>query len=120
MPLHVLLLAPSRRAASETFIRANLRGLPFRKTAVFGDERPLNRPLAFAHGLAVLLSKALTVLGLLRLASLPAACTTWLLLQRHRPDVMLVDFGFHAVRVMEAAAWSGVPLVVHLMGFSLA
>ena len=116
MPLHVLLLAPSRRAASETFIRANLRGLPFRKTAVFGDERPLNRPLAFAHGLAVLLSKALTVLGLLRLASLPAACTTWLLLQRHRPDVMLVDFGFHAVRVMEAAAWSGVPLVVHFRG----
>ena len=116
MPLHVLLLAPSRRAASETFIRANLRGLPFRKTAVFGDERPLGRPLAFAHGLAVLLSKALTVLGLLRLASLPAACTTWLLLQRHRPDVMLVDFGFHAVRVMEAAAWSGVPLVVHFRG----
>ena len=116
MMLHVLVLAPTRRAASETFIRANISGLPFRKTAAFGDERPLHRPLAFLHGWAVLLSKALTQLGLLRLASLPAACTTRLLLWRHQPDVVLVDFGFHAVRVMEAAAWSATPLVVHFRG----
>ena len=116
MTLHVLVLAPTRRAASETFIRANIAGLPFRKTAAFGDERPLHRPLAFLHGWAVLLSKALTQLGLLRLASLPAACTTRLLLWRHQPDVVLVDFGFHAVRVMEAAAWSATPLVVHFRG----
>ena len=116
MMLHVLVLAPTRRAASETFIRANISGLPFRKTAAFGDERPLHRPLAFLHGWAVLLSKALTRLGLLRLASLPAACTTRLLLWRHQPDVVLVDFGFHAVRVMEAAAWSATPLVVHFRG----
>ena len=64
MMLHVLVLAPTRRAASETFIRANIAGLPFRKTAVFGDERPLQRPLALLHGWAVLLSKALTQLGL--------------------------------------------------------
>ena len=116
MMLHVLVLAPTRRAASETFIRANISGLPFRKTAAFGDERPLHRPLAFLHGWAVLLSKALTQLGLLRLASLPAACTTRLLLWRHQPDVVLVDFGFHAVRVMEAATWSATPLVVHFRG----
>ncbi|MBA4733732.1 MAG: glycosyltransferase [Synechococcus sp.] len=116
MMLHVLVLAPTRRAASETFIRANISGLPFRKTAAFGDERPLHRPLACLHGWAVLLSKALTRLGLLRLASLPAACTTRLLLWRHQPDVVLVDFGFHAVRVMEAAAWSATPLVVHFRG----
>ena len=116
MALHVLVMAPTRRAASETFIRANLAGLPFRKTAVFGDERPMHRPLAFVHGLAVLLSKAFTRLGWLRLASLPASCTTWMLLLRHRPDVVLVDFGFHAVRVMEATAWSAVPLVVHFRG----
>lgn len=116
MTLHVLVLAPTRRAASETFIRANIAGLPFRKTAVFGDERPLQRPLALLHGWAILLSKALTQLGLLRLASLPAACTTSLLLLRHQPDVILVDFGFHAVRVMEAAAWWRTPLVVHFRG----
>ena len=116
MMLHVLVLAPTRRAASETFIRANISGLPFRKTAAFGDERPLHRPLACMHGWAVLLSKALTRLGLLRLASLPAACTTRLLLWRHQPDVILVDFGFHAVRLMEAAAWSATPLVVHFRG----
>ena len=116
MALHVLVMAPTRRAASETFIRANLAGLPFRKTAVFGDERPLNRPLALVHGLAVVLSKVLTRLGWLRLASLPASCTTWMLLLRHRPDVVLVDFGFHAVRVMEATSWCSVPLVVHFRG----
>lgn len=116
MALHVLVMAPTRRAISETFIRANLAGLPFSKTAVFGDELPLRKPLACMHGLAVILSKAFTRLGWLSLASLPAACTTWLLLQRHRPDVVLVDFGFHAVRVMEATAWSPVPLVVHFRG----
>ena len=116
MDLHVFVMAPTRRAVSETFIRANLAGLPFRKTAVFGDERPLRKPLACIHGLAVILSKVFTRLGWLKVASLPAACTTWLLLQRHRPDVVLVDFGFHAVRVMEASAWSSVPLVVHFRG----
>ena len=116
MTLHVLVLAPARRAASETFIRSNLAGLPFRKTAYFGDERPLLHPLQALYGGSVLISKLLTSLGWLRLASLPASVVTWLLIFRHRPDAVLVDFGFHAVRVMEAAAWTGVPLVVHFRG----
>ncbi|GIS13426.1 MAG: hypothetical protein CM15mP116_00090 [Synechococcus sp.] len=32
--------APTRRAASETFVRANLAGLPFEVQAYFGDEYP--------------------------------------------------------------------------------
>ena len=32
--------------------------------------------------------------------------------------MILVEFGFHAVRVMDAARWSGVPLVVHFWGTS--
>ncbi|WP_216901858.1 glycosyltransferase [Synechococcus sp. CCY 9618] len=114
--LRLLVLAPSRRAATETFVRANLQRLPFDTIACFGDERPWRQPLRLAYGLAILLSKALTRLGLLRLATLPGSLVAWLLIRRHRPDVVMVEFGFHAVRVMEAAAWSGVPLVVHFRG----
>lgn len=114
--LRVLLLAPSRRAASETFIRANLARLPLSITACFGDERPLDDPLRLLYGSAILTSKLLTRLGLLRAATLPASLVTWLLIRRHQPDLVMVEFGFEAVRVMEAAAWTGRPLVVHFRG----
>ena len=44
-PPTLLVFAPTRRAASETFIRANLRGLPFWVHAYFGYERPAMQPL---------------------------------------------------------------------------
>ena len=112
----LLMLAPTRRAVSETFIRANVEGLPFQVSALFGDERPLRRPIALAYGLAILLSKVLTRMRLLRLAEMPAACVIWWVIGRQRPDAVLVDFGFEAVRVMEACAWRQVPLVVHFRG----
>jgi glycosyltransferase involved in cell wall biosynthesis len=109
-------LAPTRRATTETFVRANLEGLPFETVAFFGDERPLTSPLRCAYGSAVLVSKALTWLGLLRAATVLPSLVALILIRRVRPDVVLVEFGFHAVRVMEAAAWSRVPLVVHFRG----
>ena len=115
----LLVFAPTRRAASETFVRANLAGLPFVVHAYFGDELPLGKPARVAYGLAVLLSKTFTRLGLLQLAGWPAAVVARLLIARHRPDLVLAEFGFHAVRVMEAARWAGVPLVVHFRGSDL-
>lgn len=112
----LLVLAPTRRATTETFVRANLAGLAFDTVAVFGDERPLGSPSRCAYGLAVLVSKILTRLGLLRAATVLPSLVAWLLIRRVRPDVVLVEFGFHAVRMMEAAAWSDVPLVVHFRG----
>ena len=112
----VLVLAPTARAASETFIRANLSGLSLALTAYFGDERPLKAPWRLAYGSSILLSKLFTRLHWLRLAGLPAACVALALIRRHQPDVVMVEFGFEAVRVMEACAWSGVPLVVHFRG----
>jgi glycosyltransferase involved in cell wall biosynthesis len=116
MTLTLMVFAPTRRAATETFVRANLEGLPFRTIAYFGDECPLDKPDRLAYGLAILCSKVLTRLRLLQLASLPGSLVAWWLIRCHRPDVMLAEFGFHAVRVMEASAWSGVPLVVHFRG----
>ncbi|MEB3169438.1 MAG: glycosyltransferase [Synechococcaceae cyanobacterium] len=115
-PLRVLVLAPTRRATTETFVRANLARLPFETVAYFGDERPLRDPLRLSYGLSILLSKGFTRLRLLRLATLPGSLVCRLLIRHHRPDVLMVEFGFHAVRVMEAAAWSQVPLVVHFRG----
>ena len=116
MTLTLLVFAPTRRAATETFVRANLEGLPFRTIAYFGDERPWAQPDRLAYGLAILVSKVLTRLRLLRLATLPGSVVALLLVRWHRPDVLLAEFGFHAVRVMEVAAWSGRPLVVHFRG----
>lgn len=115
-PDRLLVLAPTRRAASETFIRANLEGLPFATTAFFGDERPLRSPWRLVYGTAILLSKLLTRLRCPWLATWPASWVTWALIHRCRPDAVLVEFGFEAVRVMEACAWTGVPLVVHFRG----
>ncbi|MGC6482627.1 MAG: glycosyltransferase [Synechococcus sp.] len=115
----LLVFAPTRRAASETFVRANLAGLPFEVQAYFGDERPWNQPARLAYGLAVLLSKVCTRLGLYRLAGWPAAVVARGLIARHQPDLVLAEFGFHAVRVMEAAPVMAVPLVVHFRGSDL-
>jgi glycosyltransferase involved in cell wall biosynthesis len=112
----LLVFAPSLRATSETFIRANLAGLPMCCTAYCGDEWPIHRPLQCLYATAIVFSKALTRLRWVRLASLPAALVAWLLIRRQRPDAVLAEFGFEAVRVMEACAWSGVPLVVHFRG----
>ena len=115
----MLVFAPTRRAASETFVRANLAGLPFAVSAYFGDEFPLNQPDRLAYGLSVLVSKACTRLGWLRLAEWPAALVALALIRRHRPDVVLAEFGFHAVRVMQAAAFAEIPFVVHFRGSDL-
>ena len=87
----LLVFAPTRRASSETFVRANLAGLPFAVSAYFGDEYPLHRPARLTYGLSVLVSKACTRLGWLRLAEWPAALVALALVQRHRPDVVLAD-----------------------------
>ena len=112
----VLVLAPTARAASETFIRANLNGLSLDLTAYFGDDFPLHAPWRLAYSSAILLSKLFTRLHWLRLAGLPAACVAFALIRRHQPEVVMVEFGFEAVWVMEACAWSGIPLVVHFRG----
>ena len=112
----VLVLAPTARAVSETFIRANLNGLSLDLTAYFGDDLPLHAPWRLAYGSAIVISKLFTRLHWLHLAGLPAACVAFALIRRHQPEVVMVEFGFEAVRVMEACAWSGVPLVVHFRG----
>ena len=115
MTARVLVLAPTRRARTETFVRANLARLPFAVEACFGDEMPWRDPLKALYGLAVLTSKVCTRLGWLRLATVPSSIVAMLLVRRHRPDVVMVEFGFHAVRVMELAR-TGVPLAVHFRG----
>ena len=115
----LLVFAPTRRAASETFVRANLAGLPFVVTAYFGDECPLSKPARLAYGFSVIISKACTWMGWLRLAEWPAALVALLLIRRHRPDVVLAEFGFHAVRVMQAASLASVPFVAHFRGSDL-
>ena len=118
-PQRLLVFAPTRRAASETFVRANLAGLPFAVSAYFGDECSLRSPARLAYGLSVVLSKVFTRLGWLRLAEWPAALVALVLIRRHSPDLVLAEFGFHAVRVMQAAALAGVPFVVHFRGSDL-
>jgi colanic acid/amylovoran biosynthesis glycosyltransferase len=115
-PLRLLAFVPSAKAPSETFIRANLRGLPFDTIAYFGDDFSWRRPGQGAYACSVLLSKLLSKAGLLRAATLPPSLVAWALCRRHRPDALIAEFGFHAVRMMEASRWSGIPLVVQFHG----
>jgi colanic acid/amylovoran biosynthesis glycosyltransferase len=117
--LRVLVFAPSRRAATETFVRANLEGLPFLMDAYFGDEYSLGDFWKCAYGVAVFLSKVSSRLGWFRLAGWPASLVAKGLIRRHKPDLMLVEFGFHSVRVMEATAITDLPMVVHFRGSDL-
>jgi glycosyltransferase involved in cell wall biosynthesis len=112
----LLVFAPTRSAASETFIRANLGGLPFQTYAYFGDERSLSNPLQLLYGVSILVSKGLTRIGWFRFSSLPGSLVALLLVKYHKPNLILAEFGFHAIRVMNVASWSGVPLVVHFRG----
>ena len=119
----VMAFAPTRRSPTETFVRANLAQLPLDQIAYFGDEFGTGSDLPWArrlgqmlYGMAVLISKGCTVLGFQRLATLLPSLVAWGLIRCHRPDVLLAEFGFHAVRVMDAARWSDVPLVVHFRG----
>ena len=113
----VLVFVPTRRSPTETFVRANLARMPLAQIVYVGDEwGGWKHPGQMAYGLATVVSKAMTRLGWHRLASWPAACVAFLLIHRHRADVVLAEFGFHAVRVMDACAWSDVPLVVHFRG----
>ena len=111
----LLVFAPTRGARSETFVRNNLKKLPFHINAYFGDELCVNDCRIFAYGLSIYLSKMLARLGLLRLATLPPSWVAFFLVKHHKPDVILVEFGFHAVRIMEVAR-AGVPILVHFRG----
>ena len=112
----ILILAPSRKAISETFIRANLKELPFKKISFFGDEYDLDDPLKFIYGVSILISKLLTRLRLYKLSTLPSSVIVYLILKIYNPDLILVEFGFHAIRVMESSFWSKIPLIVHFRG----
>ena len=110
MSTSLLILAPSRRGATETFIRDSVERLPFKVNAYFGDEYLSLDIFRFLYGASVLLSKFLTRLGFLRLASIPSSVAAGFLVLKYRPDVVMIEFGFHAVRVMEVARL-GVPLL---------
>ena len=114
----VMVFAPSQRSPSETFIRNNLAAIPFRIIAFFGDEYPVFSTHfgQTAYGVATLISKVCTRLRLQRLSTLPTSFVAYCLIRWYRPNVILAEFGFHAVRVMDAARWCGLPLVVHFRG----
>ena len=83
--LTLIVFAPTRRATSETFIRANLAGLPMRCIPYFGDEWPLRQPLQALYATSIVLSKVLTRMRLLSAASLPASFVAWLIIRRLPP-----------------------------------
>ena len=115
--LRLLVFAPSRRRASETFIRANLRGLPCRTTVYCGDELPWRGPpWRLAYGLSIGVSKLLYRCGWQRAGTwLPSLVATWIC-RHERPSLVLAEFGFHAVRIMELVPATGLPMVVHFRG----
>ena len=127
MPERLLLLVPSLKAPSETFIRANAVGLPFDTVVVCGDEIPWRGPpLRTAYGLSILFSKICfrmapvlpkgIGLAVQRLGSWLPSQLMIRICRIEQPDLVLVEFGFHAVQVMELVPATGLPLIVHFRG----
>ena len=127
MAERLLLLVPSLKAPSETFIRANATGLPFDTVVVCADEIPwAGPPLRTAYGLSIVVSKALHRLAPTLPGCLAGAVRrfgTWLpsllvsrICRAEQPAVVLAEFGFHAVQIMELVPATGLPLIVHFRG----
>lgn len=115
--LRLLVFAPSRRRASETFIRANLQGLPCQLVVFCGDEWPPGLPsLRHAYAIAIFISKILFRLRLYRVGTWLPSRVAISICRAMRPDAVLVEFGFHAVRVMDLVPATGLPLFVHFRG----
>lgn len=114
--LRLLAFVPSWDSPTETFVRANLRGLPFETFAFYGDRLSVRRPFQALYACSVYISKILYQLGLKRIGTFPPSFVAWILCKRYRPNVLIAEFGFHAIRMMDAASWAGIPLVVQFHG----
>jgi len=118
--MQLMVLAPSGRRISETFVRANIKGLSFSTVAYYGDlYGPQYGLLQMLYASASAASKMLSKLGMQRFATLLMSTIAFLLQRIHRPDCIIAEFGFHAVMVMEASVWARVPLIVHFRGADL-
>ena len=77
----------------------------------------LSQPARLAYGFSVIIGKACH--RLVATGRMAGSIGGVAVDSRHRPDVVLVEFGFHAVRVMQAAALASVPFVAHFRGSDL-
>ena len=115
--IRLVIFAPSRKRASETFIRANMAGLPFRTSVYCGDEVTCRGSIwRTVYGISIAFSKVATRLGLLHLATWFPSIVATEICRHEKPDVVLAEFGFHAVRIMELVPKTGLPLIVHFRG----
>lgn len=114
--LRLLAFVPSSDSPTETFVRANLRGLPFEIFAFYGDLVFPCHPFQALYGSSIYFSKILYRFGFKKFGTFPPSLVAWILCQIYRPKVLLAEFGFHAIRMMNAASWSGIPLVVQFHG----
>ena len=100
--LRLLVFAPTRRAASEHSFEPIWKAFPF-GWMLTSVTKFLWGVLEMCLWSGSLSQQSLSRLRWFRLAGWPASLVAKELIQRHQPDLMLVEFGFHAVRVMEAA-----------------
>ena len=118
--MRVIILAPSSKRLSETFIRANLIGLPFEITAYFGDAfGPLFSLAQNLYCLSTLFAKILYHFGFFKLGTFVHSLIVLFLVRVNKPDCIIAEFGFHAVLVMEIASFTDIPVIVHFRGADL-
>ena len=114
--LRLIAFVPSWDSPTETFVRANLRGLPFKIFAFYGDLFLFCHPLQTLYASSVYISKILYQIGFKKYGTFLPSFVAWILCKIYRPNVIIAEFGFHAIRMMNASSWSGIPLVVQFHG----
>ena len=119
--VRVLIVSPNRARLSESFIKANIEGLPAHVDVLFGqppaleDETGRQIVPQWAHGsgrMALALPSAITV----RLEAY------WLdrALAARKPAVVLAEYGPTGVALLDACRRRSIPLVTQFFGFDAA
>lgn len=117
MTPRLLIVLPEEPSPTETFLRAHIERLPFEVTVVSGGAPAIaGKCLLSQAGAARAWRKGLRIL---RGQGWTAEQTKayGLAIRRHRPDVVLAEYGEVGVAVHEACRRAGVPLVVHFHGY---
>jgi glycosyltransferase involved in cell wall biosynthesis len=116
--LNIAIFSPSQNPYSETFIQAHKKYLKGKIFYYFGSGESIQLE---DFGLLTSKTQRWRLKSISKILNKPANYT-WIkslsrLLKKQQIDVVLVEYGTHANRLLEALKLSGLPFVVHFHGY---
>ena len=113
----VCVVLPIPGQLSETFLRAHTERLPAEITVVHGQSAHVGDSAVLSNSLICRAIRKVVRIANHRSWDSEIFLSFFVAFRRHRPDVVLAEYGPVGVRVMEACKLAKVPLVVHFHGY---